>query len=133
MSQFVDKLTGLMPYTLNTNGSEKTYEIILNPDFSISDFANALNPNRNGFTQAMDPNQNGLAESARNTGEAIASWNAMGSGGPMPAAAGLHLLRMALQSSGTNIAGNPNMPAAAAVPGSQTPGQVRQGVRCSIM
>jgi hypothetical protein len=104
-SQYIDKLSSFLPHTLSTNGSEKTYEIVLNPD-------SILNAMRN----ALDPNRNGLAESARNTGRVISSWNAMGSHGPAPITAGLHLLQTAFKMGGVKIGGNPNLPASAAVP-----------------
>jgi hypothetical protein len=70
-SQYIDELTGFLPNTLTTKGVEKTYEIILNPYDWMSDAADALNPNKNGFNQAMDPNKNGLSQSAENTANAI--------------------------------------------------------------
>jgi hypothetical protein len=33
-SQFIDQLTALLPFTPNTTGYVKVYEITLNPDFA---------------------------------------------------------------------------------------------------
>jgi hypothetical protein len=81
----------------------------------MSDAADALNPNKNGFNQAMDPNKNGLAESARNTSQAIANWNVMGGGVPSPFSVLLDLTRRGLDMGDVRMGGS-NRRASEAMP-----------------
>jgi hypothetical protein len=53
-SQFVDQYSGLLPFTTNTIGYVKTYEVVLNPDLTVSTIGSGVSGNTSGTFMGLN-------------------------------------------------------------------------------